>query len=193
MKKILPEYYPLEKDEYKKLWTEGIFIFDANTLLNLYRYSFDTVENLLNIFKKIKDRLWLPYQIASEYHENRLSTILEEEEKYKKIINDIKNSPIKILKDIDNNLEEYNSRFEKDDILEELNNLYKGKVGEQYKNEEREKYIKIAEERFKNGLVPGLRDKDKTINKRYGDVIIWLNTIEKSKEEKNLVFLLLMI
>ena len=189
MKEIFPEYHPLSDKNYKKLWDEGIFVFDANVLLNLYRYSVSTVKDLLDIFKIIEDRLWLPYQIALEYQENRLNVILEQEEKYKKIIQDIKESPIKIIKDLDKNLEKYNSRIENDDILQELNHLYNGKVGNPYTDEQRAEYENSAEKRFKKLIPPGYKDKDKTINERYGDVIIWLNVIEKAKAlKKHLVF-----
>lgn len=42
MKKDFIGYYDLSDSELDQIWKDGIFSFDANTLLNLYRYSEET-------------------------------------------------------------------------------------------------------------------------------------------------------
>lgn len=79
MKNNFSEFYCLTDDELKKLWDECIFIFDANVLLNLYRYSQKTSQKLLDVLynEKIKERIWIPHQFAFEYQKNRLEVIAE--------------------------------------------------------------------------------------------------------------------
>ena len=42
MKNTFFEYYPINKDVINNIWENGTFCYDANVLLNLYRYSNDT-------------------------------------------------------------------------------------------------------------------------------------------------------
>ena len=42
MKDIFKGYYRPSDDEFKKMWEEGIFVFDTNVLLNFYRYKKET-------------------------------------------------------------------------------------------------------------------------------------------------------
>ncbi len=84
-------FYTPSNLEFKNLWREGIFIFDTNVLLNLYRYPKEAREEFLTILKEIKDRIWIPHQVALEYQQNRLSVIAEQVQKYdevRKIVND---------------------------------------------------------------------------------------------------------
>lgn len=67
MKKLFPGYYRPSETDFASLWDNCIFVFDANVLLNLYRYSTETSAELIDIMDKISDRLWLPFQVASEY------------------------------------------------------------------------------------------------------------------------------
>ena len=77
MRNAIPEYLEYSDEEKKKLWENATFVFDTNVLLNLYRYSKETREALLSSMEKIKDRIWLPYQIAYEFMKNREETIYE--------------------------------------------------------------------------------------------------------------------
>ena len=66
MKSKLSEYYKLSESEIKEHWEKDIFCFDANVLLNLYRYS-PKQEKLFSLLEKVKDRIWITYQAAFEY------------------------------------------------------------------------------------------------------------------------------
>ena len=85
MKKIFPGYYRPTKKEFSNLWNSCLFVLDANVLLNLYRYSQETSDELIQILKQISDRLWIPHQAALEYQENRLQTIAKQLEVYDEI------------------------------------------------------------------------------------------------------------
>lgn len=42
MHELFPAFYDQLDDEISKLWQEGIFVFDTNMLLNVYRYNDET-------------------------------------------------------------------------------------------------------------------------------------------------------
>lgn len=71
MKDKLKEYLPKTESERKKIWMDGVFVLDANFLLNMFRYSKKSCDELLGIIKTHKDNLWLPYQVAREFFDNR--------------------------------------------------------------------------------------------------------------------------
>jgi len=39
MRDLFPEYYIPREEDFQKAWNTGLFVFDANVLLNLYGYS----------------------------------------------------------------------------------------------------------------------------------------------------------
>lgn len=77
-------FYFFDKSEncYTQIWSEGIFVFDANILLNLYRYSEQTRIDFFSIMDELKERLWLPHQAAYEYSKNRREVIIEQGKHY---------------------------------------------------------------------------------------------------------------
>ncbi|NKW85485.1 PIN-like domain-containing protein [Bacillus cereus] len=91
MKKIFPEFNKYSDGELKDIFGKCTFIFDTNVLLNLYKYSPETKNELLEILDKVKDRIWMPYQVGLEYNFNRLSVIRAQEKIYKDMIKDIEN------------------------------------------------------------------------------------------------------
>jgi hypothetical protein len=62
MKSKFPGYFRLTEEDYKKLWADGIFAFDASALLNLYRFSTEARKDFLRVLEALKDRIWVPYQ-----------------------------------------------------------------------------------------------------------------------------------
>lgn len=75
MRDLFPGYYKPTDEAFAELWQNCIFAFDANVLLDLYRYKPDTRDQLLTVMESVDDRLWLPYQAAYEYQKNRLQVI----------------------------------------------------------------------------------------------------------------------
>ncbi|NIP39154.1 MAG: hypothetical protein GWO07_10890 [Candidatus Dadabacteria bacterium] len=54
MKKLFKGYYELTEEDFQILWDNATFIFDTNTLLNLYRYQEGTRKQLFKFLKNIK-------------------------------------------------------------------------------------------------------------------------------------------
>lgn len=70
MREQFKEYYAPDEGEIKRLWTEAWFVFDTNALLGFYRTSAKVVDEAFSLISDLHDRLWLPHQVALEYHEN---------------------------------------------------------------------------------------------------------------------------
>lgn len=226
MKELFPGYYRPSPEEFKEIWEKAVFVLDTNILLNLYRYDEATRNDFLNTLKKIESRLWLPHQVALEYQENRYQVIKSEARRVERIQSDLEGSKSDIssrlsnypsisseefLIKIDQISEEFlegirSSLFhvnpdEVDFIRNQLDDLFKGKVGLAPKSQkELELIYEEGEARYKIKYPPGFKDNDKkeaylyeklVIKQKYGDLILWKQILESAKSKKwsHVVFL----
>lgn len=69
-------FYSLSKELLDEVWGNAVLILDTNVLLDFYRVSPDTQSDLLRVVKYYaeQNRLWIPYQVATEYHDNLYKT-----------------------------------------------------------------------------------------------------------------------
>lgn len=212
MRQLFPVYYKPTDDEFSKMWQEGIFTFDANVLLNIYRYSPETRERFFEVLQRLKTRIWVPHQAAHEYHKHRLNKISDQFKAFEDIEKHL-NTSLKELEDnhrkhpfgidvspltkiIKNTIErakpvlqEINSQrcslLASDSFRETIAELFAGKVGEPYSKDKLEKDIhQKAEERFKQDIPPGYKDKTKGGTDQYGDVILWFQLLDYAKSQK---------
>jgi len=212
MKKTFREYHQYSEEEFKKLWDECIFVFDTNTLLNMYRYRRETVEKYFEVLSKLKknNKLWIPHQVGYEFFENRISVISDYEKSYDEILTTLNNAKDSIdkkyknhpfldweevktkidsglelvIKDINKKKKEHPKLLDVDDILEKINHLFDGCVGSCYVDEELSKIKKEGENRYSKKIPPGFKDSKKDDDKKYGDLILWKQIIEKAKVTK---------
>ena len=56
MKVKFSQFYRPSKEEFQKMWEKGLFVFDTSVLLNLYEYSIDTRNNILEIINILLSR-----------------------------------------------------------------------------------------------------------------------------------------
>ncbi|MFA6158762.1 MAG: PIN domain-containing protein [Candidatus Paceibacterota bacterium] len=217
MKKIFREYHQFTDKEFQKIWKEGLFVFDTNTLLNMYRYSRKTVDAYFDVLKGLKksSQLWIPHQVGFEFYENRINVISEYEKSYdemQSILNkaktDIesryKDHPFlnlsDIKKDMDSGLSavelklkkakaDHPKWLEEDDVLTKLNELFDGSVGTGYTEERLCEIKKEGKERYEKKTPPGFKDDKKSEDKKYGDLILWYQIIENAKQAKKPVIL----
>lgn len=215
MKNKFFEYRNLELPQIEALWKSATFVLDTNVLLNLYRYSENTSEKLLGALLTVSDRIWLPYQVGFEFHENRLSVITDQAEKCEefmksldRIIAEIENknrnpflasdltkkvSHIKneIDNELSNKIDSYRHYIKKDPILEKLDNIFCYKIGEEYTPEKLDKIFKEGEGRYKKRIPPGYEDAKKNEDKKFGDLIIWYEIINyASTNQCDIIFIL---
>lgn len=213
-------FYELKPGEVDEIWESGIFIFDANSLLNLYRYSSQTSNDFLQILNKLKDQLFLPHQVGYEFHNNRhividtinnsyelllnefnkeidnaFDKILNKHTKHPIIkINELKKTKEKFLNEFKGELlnqkKSHVDYFKNDSILDQLTNLFENKVGSEFSDEELEVIYSEGSGRYIKKIPPGYKDTDKKNNgdrHLYGDLIIWKQIINFSKQEKKAI------
>lgn len=84
MKEQFHSYYR-SSVEMSKIWKECVFFIDASALLDLYRFPGPLRDSVLQIFSKLRSRIWLPHQCALEYQDNRVAVIIDQESQYEKV------------------------------------------------------------------------------------------------------------
>lgn len=188
MRTTFKEYYRIDDKDAKKIWEDGIIVVDTNILLNLYRYSKDTSDDVIRVLKSLKERLWLPYQVCYEFHENRLDRYYESWNAADSIKKKLSDQIEKFTKDVENQfsrnpfvkIDELNKVVKKnvdrifakidewktsvndfvtdDKILDEITSLYDGKVGPDFDEERLKSIYKEGESRYKVKCPPGYKD-----------------------------------
>ena len=214
MRNSFNEYYRPTKDEFSQLWEDCLFVLDANVLLNIYRYTPNTRNELIDILNIISNRLWVPYQAALEYQQNRLNVINQQSSAYSKIqdtlevqknnlINELKSysrhpfihvnefidivdkSFIEIEKKLNDGKTSHPNLLDNDELRETLTDLLEGKVGSACPQEKLDKIYKIGKKRFDYKVPPGYNDEKKGDLKQFGDLILWLQIIDHAKSIDN--------
>ncbi len=207
MKQVFKEYHQFTDEEFKQLWNDCIFVFDTNTLLNMYRYSRTTVEAYLKVLNELKKKgqLWIPYQVGFEFYENRIDVICEFEKSYDEILailegvknieTKYKDHPFLDLSQIKNEINKGLSKaetiikkakkdhpkwMEKDEVLEKLNELFDGNIGNNYSKEKLSEIKDEGKLRYEKKIPPGYKDDKKPEDKKFGDLILWFQIIDKA-------------
>lgn len=214
MRKLFPGHYTPSDEEFEKIWKDGLIIFDTNVLLDLYRYSENTVKALLDVMESLKDRIWIPFQVSKEYHKNLNSVISDQVRKYessiktltdfKKQIDEKRSHPF-LSEDLTDEIEVFCAKFDKelDDkkvivkqliinnpIKEKLADLLEDKIGIAFSNDDLEKIYIEGERRYKEQVPPGFGDIKKPVPDRYGDLIFWKEILKKNEEIDNPILLI---
>jgi len=209
VKNKFKEYYRLSEVEFDEMWKTAFIVLDANVLLDLYRFSRETSDELLKILELLSDKLWMPHQAGLEYHKNKFEVISGQENFYpvmkaalvdcKKIIektNVRDKSYLVSKKQIKGKIElidkfllkkqrELPKWREKDEINEKLIKIYDGRVGDPYNEEELKDLYAEGDKRYLISTPPGYEDAGKPIPHRYGDFVLWKQIIDQAKTTKN--------
>ncbi|MDX2564176.1 PIN domain-containing protein [Streptomyces sp. TX20-6-3] len=63
--------------DYETGISEYLVVLDTNVLLELYRFTPDARNELINVLQRLKERLWVPHQVGREYYDRRVDAIQE--------------------------------------------------------------------------------------------------------------------
>lgn len=218
MKERFKEYHSYTEEQYVEMWEKCIFVFDANTLLNMYRYSRPTADAYFDALEAIgkKGQVWIPHRVGLEFYENRINVITEYEKSYDEILSilnkakldvqsKVKRHPfldldwIKVemesgLSSIEDRINQAKNShpkwLENDDVLDKIIRLFDGNVGEKYDEKRLQEISERGKKRYEKKVPPGFKDEKKTDEKKYGDLILWFQIIDKAKECKKPVILI---
>lgn len=214
MKSKFYGYYKPSKETFDALWENALIVLDANILLDFYRLSKSTCDDLFEVLKALKERIWIPYQAASEYHKNIVNVIkyqIKQNDEallalntFKKFIDNKRSYPIltdslnkkttKLTEELKSFLERQKEEllkiiFEKS-IKDDIRDFFDGKIGDGFSDDQLKSYFKEAEERYKLNVPPGFKDSEKNNSNKYGDYIIWREIIAKAtNDDKDILFI----
>lgn len=204
MKSAIREYIEYSGEEKNELWNTATFVFDTNVFLNLYRYSNKTRNQLIESFEWLKARIWMPYQVASEFCKDRYSVIDEANRRFDnigadadKLVDNWRNelrldnndSDVEelakylkewIIKKKDSNYSIFD--VASDEVFERLLYLFEGKTGKPFTFEEKLKIEQEGEKRYADKTPPGYKDIKKLENK-YGDLLVWKEMLGYAKSQ----------
>ncbi|WP_044272171.1 PIN-like domain-containing protein [Pseudomonas fluorescens] len=213
MREAFPEHFVGEPERQQKLWVDCIFALDTNVLLDLYRFSDSAREALFKVMESLGERLWIPYQVAAEYFENRLGVIEDQSEAYAKSISGLKVAKEKfnsgsrhpfvsdevfgkfissydlMINELEEKQKTYLAFVSNDTIKARIGTLLSGRVGEPYSEERLLEVAVEGEKRYLESIPPGFQDGGKMPEatttrlrlKKFGDLILWKQVIDKAK------------
>ncbi len=225
MENQFPGYYQRTEEELETLWQDGLFVLDANVLLNPYRYSEDTRKELFRILRGVQEQLWIPHQAAEEFHRARLDVIRGQKTAYAEVQKSLSTAQKQIeskvnaiemdlgigtkglLKRIKESFdallaeakqlesdsgaravpESYSPKL--DDIWKGIMDLMEGKVGERLSDERMEEVRQEGPRRYTSEVPPGYEDVNKPGERKYGDLILWFQIIDKARETEKPILL----
>jgi hypothetical protein len=199
-------FYEPSPELRKSAFREGLVTLDTNVLLSLYRFLPQARSELLGVLEKLDDRLWMPHQVALEFHQRRLSVIGEQEAFFGRVSESLNSTAadyIKKLKEFSNRVvlssgvlddlvrkvqDAYDSVDEQiklaetenpvrvgdhrsDKVLDRLEIILEGRVGDSPPPEKLEEARKEALHRVKERIPPGYMDRGKP--DPCGDYLIW--------------------
>lgn len=191
--------------ELRDLWQACRIVLDANVLLEIYEREPRTTSELLGVLEELRERIWLPHQAALEYERNRARVVASVDKAFGSASDGLK----KVKGTLEQNLRKYNDRVALlnlfSDALENASNalvkaraeakqqisadtlharvveLFRGRTGEAYPIGKLLDIYRQAEERFRHGIPPGYADQGKENSSRYGDVLLWFQTIDYAR------------
>lgn len=210
MKAVLPEWYAHDDETIKTIVTTGTVAFDTNVLLDLYRVGLEQREQILSALRKIGHRMFIPHQVAQEFHKHRLSVAgahattyddlikkvsfgLADEDvnklrdpKRQKDVRDILTEAQQLAKDKiahlrDTHVISFDSIQRDDPVLAELDELIGDEaVGKPPSEDDLQKLKEVAQQRIKGLVPPGYADANDKADPT-GDCLIWFELLDHAK------------
>ncbi len=196
--------YRATPSELQRLWQEAVFVFDTNVLLDVFRYSDQTADEIVSVLAKAKDRTWIPYQVAIEYHRHLDAVIRAEAKAYADCIANVE-KVIKQLtaprshpfikgtstKALDEALKELTEKREEVEQLithhprkEQIADHLAGRLGPKLSPEDLAAIYADGKVRYEREAPPGYKDRSKSTDElRYGDLVVWKSLLGYAKTQ----------
>lgn len=216
MKDKVWEYLIAPSRDKIQTWEECIFVVDADILLNLYRYTAEARNALFRSMETVKDNLWLPYYAAFDFARRRCDVIYETLEKYNEIQKKVDQHLKSFAKDLymseddpsviemkkaacewTENLKKKNAAVTdpaEDSVLERVLELFSGKVGDAWTEEQLQAMTDEGKKRQENRIPPEYteRVKDQYVPEYqiYENSILWRQMMAyASREYRDIIFI----
>ena len=211
MKSKFPAYYRIHSEDLLSRFDDCIFMFDACTLLDIYRMKKEVTEDVFKVMDHLKEQIRIPYHVAEEYFDNihkvlntQITNINSSRSNFYSFIQalDSKRSQPYISKKAADLLIKLKAQVEKDfkeqevyvknqlicgEYQNRMNDLLNGKVLEPFTQQQLEEIKAEGGKGYEDKIPPGYKDADKTDN-RYGDLINWKEILRFAKgSDKSIV------
>lgn len=213
MRDMFRGYYQPTDEEMAAIWQDGLISLDANVLLSLYNVQEATSALYLEAMEQRKPQMWIPHQVALEFHrnvhkerakqtaahQNRIKQIegligdlrstarksrLTASEAQRKAVDSLNDLKAELLAERDAIAEQTNHRTP-DMLLERIAKLFDGQVGAEPEEAALNAMFKDGEKRFADEVPPGFEDaKTKTGNRKYGDYVLWRQLMNHASNMK---------
>jgi hypothetical protein len=210
-------YYQPTSEEFERIWKDALVVPDASLLLNMYRYSVATRDELVQALKRLRPQLWLPHQAGEEFHRNRLNVIEQRQkviadarksvEDARRTVQELYRSPVReppaARAELDKAWQAISSYLDareqeaprlttalgEDPIWSIVSKLFEGRVGSPFDRDMADELYAQGRTRYSQGVPPGYSDEKKPEPDRYGDYILWRQMIEQAKStSKPIIF-----
>lgn len=214
MRKTFVGWYQKTPEQLKALWDVALIVPDTNILLHLLRHSAEVRSQLIDVFERKKSSLWIPYQVGLEFQRRRLDVQQYAFDAYDRIetdltkfVNQAKDSlnqyrahPVIAIESELSALDLFQTEFQRrmsaakaQHSTEEFNvsfakvtELFTGNVGAKPTTERLSAIYKDGNDRYAKKIPPGFEDAKKAAEggDKFGDLVIWMDMIEKAKADK---------
>ncbi|WP_445287689.1 PIN-like domain-containing protein [Variovorax atrisoli] len=205
MKDLFRGRYRPTTDEFKSLWDTATISVDANVLLATYEFSNRARNDLLGLFRNIRERLFVPYQFAEEYQTKRikvigdqlnsyssarttLQTLLDHKLKTKNKHPFVAKTSIQAIEKICNELKRGELNHKKllsaDPHHRELSDIFEGRIAHPPSAEQKDAATTEARSRRDKKIPPGYEDNKKPEPACFGDYFGWSEIVKYGAEKK---------
>lgn len=84
---LLKVHRDQEDIDFDSMWESGLFVFDSNVLLDIYRLPESASNDLINVLKddQLSQRIWIGFQVLVEFLNNRHDTISDQKNKFNSV------------------------------------------------------------------------------------------------------------
>ena len=220
MKTTFTGWYTKTPEQLTALWEKALIVPDTNILLHLLRHSVEVRGQLMAVFERKQDALWIPYQVGAEFQRRRLDVQGHALDAYERLVeslgtfvNQAKNAlnhyRAHPVIDIDRELsalDVFASDFQKrmadaktihptsefNVSFAKVTELFAGRVGAKPTPERIAAIHKDGAERYAKKIPPGFEDAKKSAEGggKFGDLVIWMEMMEKAKADKRPIIFL---
>lgn len=208
MRERFPGFFPPTNEELADLLRTAEISFDANSLLNLYRFSEPTRAALIDLIASIEERVWVPEQVVEEVLLNRPNVIAGELKRYEEfrkqlegllaslrnpsthpfVSEELLNTTVShfglLHRELRDREEVLERTFTHDPVRDRLAEILSGRIGTYLDNQARTQVLKAGRERYDRKIPPGYKDNEKPEHERFGDLIIWTELQMRARERR---------
>jgi hypothetical protein len=223
LREVFPDRYRPTEEQLAQLWEEGLFAFDANVVLNLYRYSEKARAELLAVIQALGERAWLPHQAAEEFLKRRLDVMHARRRDYQDLCSAVEKARMELARSMDDlhrdsvveaedlldgvrgaldglvkhlktqeaALPRESNAPEEDAVWREVEAVFGERIGKPYEPRRLEEIFEEGRGRYQKRIPPGYEDARKDRggkaengegHRRFGDLVLWKQTLDKAKE-----------